>query len=78
MSRQTELQLQNGAARSLRRPLRTARPIPGALLNSMIAVARNREDAEDITATAFAVAFKNLDCFRASHRSLPGFTRSPE
>jgi RNA polymerase sigma-70 factor (ECF subfamily) len=34
------------------------------LLNSMIAVARNREDAEDITATAFAAAFKNRDRFR--------------
>src|SRR5258708_14421430 len=30
----------------------------------MIAVARHREDAEDITAPAFAAAFKNLDSFR--------------
>jgi DNA-directed RNA polymerase specialized sigma24 family protein len=30
----------------------------------MIAVARNREDAEDITATAFAAAFKNREHFR--------------
>jgi hypothetical protein len=30
----------------------------------MTAVARNREDAEDITATAFAAAFKNRDRFR--------------
>lgn len=36
----------------------------GRLLNSMIAVARNREEAEDITATAFAAAFKNLNTFR--------------
>jgi len=36
----------------------------GLLLNSMIAVARNREEAEDITATAYAAAFKNLDSFR--------------
>ena len=34
------------------------------LLNSMIAVTRNREEAEDITATAFAAAFENLDSFR--------------
>ena len=42
----------------------------GRLLNSMIAVARNREDAEDITATAFAAAFKHLDSFRGES-SLP-------
>ncbi len=36
----------------------------GRVLNSMTAVARNREEAEDITATAFAAAFKNLDRFR--------------
>jgi RNA polymerase sigma-70 factor, ECF subfamily len=36
----------------------------GRLLNSMIAVARNREDAEDITAIAFAAAFKNRKRFR--------------
>lgn len=34
------------------------------LVNSMTAVARNRQDAEDITATAFAAAFQNLDRFR--------------
>ena len=36
----------------------------GRLLNSMIAVARNREEAEDITATAFAAAFENRSRFR--------------
>ena len=36
----------------------------GRLLNSMTAVARNREDAEDITATAFAAAFENRSRFR--------------
>jgi RNA polymerase sigma-70 factor (ECF subfamily) len=34
------------------------------LVNSITAVARNRQDAEDITATAFTAAFKNLDRFR--------------
>jgi RNA polymerase sigma-70 factor, ECF subfamily len=36
----------------------------GRVLSSMIAVARNREEAEDITATAFVAAFKNLHSFR--------------
>lgn len=36
----------------------------GRLLNSMIAVARNREEAEDITATAFAAALENRRRFR--------------
>ena len=36
----------------------------GRVLNSMIAVARNREEAEDITATAFAAAFENRSRFR--------------
>ena len=36
----------------------------GRVLNSMTAVARNREEAEDITATAFAAAFENLNFFR--------------
>lgn len=34
------------------------------LLNSMTAVVRNREEAEDITAAAFASAFKNRKTFR--------------
>jgi len=42
----------------------------GRLLNSMIAVARNLEEAEDITAAAFATAFKHLDSFRGES-SLP-------
>ena len=34
------------------------------LLNSMTAFTRNRDEAEDITATAFIAAFKNLERFR--------------
>jgi RNA polymerase sigma-70 factor (ECF subfamily) len=34
------------------------------LLNSMTAVTRNRETAEDITAAAFTAAFENLAAFR--------------
>lgn len=34
------------------------------LLHSMTAFTRNRDEAEDITATAFAAAFKNLERFR--------------
>ena len=65
MSIQQEKQLQNG------RSTLTAQGFGelhdqyrGRLLNSMIAVARNREEAEDITATAFAAAFENRSRFR--------------
>jgi RNA polymerase sigma-70 factor, ECF subfamily len=36
----------------------------GRLLHSMTAFTRNCDEAEDITSTAFAAAFKNLKCFR--------------
>ena len=65
MSQQTESQLQNAAATITSRAFSELHDqYRGRLLNSMIAVARNREDAEDITATAFAAAFKNRDSFR--------------
>ena len=65
MSQQTELQLQNGT------PTITSSAFAelhdrcnGRLLNSMIAVIRNREEAENITATAFVAAFENRSRFR--------------
>ncbi len=65
MSQQTESQLQKGTATIISQAFSELHDkYRGRLLNSMIAVARNREDAEDITATAFAAAFKNRDRFR--------------
>ena len=65
MSQQMKSQLHNGTATITSQSFSQLHDqYRGRLLNSMIAVARNREDAEDITATAFAAAFKNLDRFR--------------
>ena len=65
MSQQTELQLQNGTTTiTLAAFAELHDRCHGRLLNSMIAVTRNREEAEDITATAFAAAFKNRSRFR--------------
>lgn len=71
MSQQTELQLQNGTPTITSSAFAALHDrFRGRLLNSMIAVTRNREEAEDITATAFVAAFKNLDTFRGE-ASLP-------
>jgi RNA polymerase sigma-70 factor, ECF subfamily len=71
MSQQTEPQLQAGAATITSSAFAELHDrCRGRLLNSMIAVTRNREEAEDITATAFAAAFKNLGAFRGE-ASLP-------
>jgi RNA polymerase sigma-70 factor, ECF subfamily len=65
MSQQTESQPHNGTAAITSQAFSDLHDqCRGRLLNSMIAVARNREEAEDLTATAFAAAFKNLDRFR--------------
>jgi RNA polymerase sigma-70 factor (ECF subfamily) len=65
MSQQIESQRHNGTATITSQAFSELHDqYRGRLLNSMTAVARNREDAEDITATAFAAAFKNRNRFR--------------
>jgi len=65
MSQQSESQLQNGTGTITSQAFAKLHDkYQGRLLNSMTAVARNREDAEDITATAFAAAFENRSRFR--------------
>jgi RNA polymerase sigma-70 factor, ECF subfamily len=65
MSQQIESQPHNGTATITSQAFSDLHDqCRGRLLNSMIAVARNREEAEDLTATAFAAAFKNLNRFR--------------
>jgi RNA polymerase sigma-70 factor, ECF subfamily len=65
MSQQTKLQLQNGTGTITSQAFSELHDkYQRRLLNSVIAVARNREDAEDITATAFAAAFENRSRFR--------------
>ncbi|MBZ5634883.1 MAG: sigma-70 family RNA polymerase sigma factor [Acidobacteriia bacterium] len=65
MSHQTELKLQNGTATISSEAFAELHDrYRGRLLNSMITVARNREEAEDITATAFTAAFENRSRFR--------------
>jgi RNA polymerase sigma-70 factor, ECF subfamily len=65
MSQQTKSQPHNGTATITSQAFSEVHDrYRGRVLNSMIAVTRNREEAEDITATAFAAAFRNLDRFR--------------
>jgi RNA polymerase sigma factor (sigma-70 family) len=65
MSQQIESQLQDGTGTITSQVFSDLHDqYRGRLLNSMIAVARNREEAEDITATALAAAFKNRSRFR--------------
>jgi RNA polymerase sigma-70 factor (ECF subfamily) len=68
MSQQTQTQIQpqhrNETAKTPQALSDIHNRYSGRLLNNMIAVTRNREDAEDITAAAFAAALKNLDAFR--------------
>ena len=77
MSQQIESQPHNGTTTSTSEAFCELHDqYQGRVLNSMIAVARNREDAEDITATAFAAAFKNLDSFRGDACLKLGSTQS--